>query len=67
MNSKYDVFRRLPDGRLLWIDRVRELDEAGQVVVALGSRDYCLVYDFRARTVVEVFGPQVATLRHLAA
>ena len=54
MNSKYDIYRKLPDDRLLWIDRVKELNEARQLVAALESTsmDNYLVYDFRARTVV---------------
>jgi hypothetical protein len=69
MNSNYDIYRKLPDDRLLWINRVKELNEARQLVAALGSTsmDNYLVYDFRARTVVEVFGPAVREVRLAAA
>ncbi len=69
MNSKYDVYRRLPGDRLLWIDRVMELDEARQLVAALISASIAqyLVYDFKARMVVEVLPPQAADSRGLAA
>lgn len=69
MNSNYDIYRRLPDDRLLWINRVKELNEARQLVAALESTsmDNYLVYDFRARTVVEVFGPAVSQVRLAAA
>jgi len=69
MNSKYDIYRKLPDDRLLWIDRVKELNDARQLVAALESTsmDNYLVYDFRARTVVEVFGPALQAFRLAAA
>jgi hypothetical protein len=69
MNSKYDIYKTLPDDRVLWIDRVIELDEARQLVAALvsASSAHYLVYDFRERMVVEVWGPQAADSRGLAA
>jgi hypothetical protein len=69
MNSKYDIYRRLHGNRLLWIHRVKELNEARQLVAALESTsmDSYLVYDFRARIVVEVFGPAVREVRLAAA
>ena len=57
MNSNYDVYKKLPGDRVLWIDRVKELNEARQLVAALESTsmDTYLVYDVRARTVVGIF------------
>jgi hypothetical protein len=59
MTPEYDIYRKLPNDRLLWINRVKELCEARKLVAALGSSSFdgYLVYDFKARTVVEVFGP----------
>jgi hypothetical protein len=69
MNSKYDVYKRLPDDRLVWLDRVMTLGEARQLVARLVSASIAryLVYDFRERFVVEVLGPQAADSRELAA
>ncbi len=60
MNSRYDIYKRLPEDRLLWVNRVMALDEARKLVAALqtASMDSYLVYDFRERAVVEVFGSQ---------
>lgn len=57
MNTRYDIYKRLPEDRLLWVERVMGLDEARKLVAALqtASMDSYLVYDFRERTVVEVF------------
>jgi hypothetical protein len=67
MDSGYDLYKRLPNDRLLWIERVRELDKAKRLVAAMksASLDDFLVYDFRERTVVEI-GPQLSSLRELA-
>jgi hypothetical protein len=69
MESKYDVYKRLPEDRLLWINRVTGLDEARQLVAALQSLsvDHYLVYDFRERTIVEVFGSPAEDVSELAA
>jgi hypothetical protein len=57
MHSRYDIYKRLPEDRLLWVNRVKALDDARQLVAALQSVsfDHYLVYDFRERTIVEVF------------
>lgn len=57
MHSKYDIYKRLPEDRLLWVNRVAGLDDARQLVAALQSVsfDHYLVYDFRERAIVEVF------------
>jgi len=57
MHSRYDVYKRLPEDRLLWVNRVTGLDDARQLVAALQSAsfDHYLVYDFRERMIVEVF------------
>jgi hypothetical protein len=57
MHSKYDIYKRLPEDRLLWVHRVTGLDEARQLVAALQSVsfDHYLVYDFRERMIVDVF------------
>lgn len=56
MDSGYDLYKRLPNDRLLWIERVQELDRARHLVEAMksASTDEFLVYDFRERTVVEI-------------
>jgi hypothetical protein len=58
MNSKYDIYKRLPGDRLVWVNRVKELDDARLFVSGFesSSKVHYLVYDFRAREVVEVFG-----------
>ena len=69
MDSKYDIYKRLPEDRLLWVDRVKELDDARQLVAALQSAsfDHYLVYDFRERTVVDVFASPAQSASQLAA
>jgi hypothetical protein len=69
MNSKYDVYKKLHDDRLLWVNRVKEIEEARQLVAAMESVsiDQYLVYDFRERIVVEVFEPPISNSRGLAA
>ena len=69
MDTNYDIYKRLPNDRLLWINRVRGIDEARRLVAALLSASTAryLVYDFRERTVVEVFGPQSTDLQEVAA
>lgn len=69
MDSKYDIYKRLPEDRLLWVNRVKELDDARQLVAALqaASFDRYLVYDFRERTVVEVFAAVAQSANQLAA
>lgn len=68
MDSRYDIYKSLPEDRLLWINRVKALDDARTLVAALqaSSRDHYLVYDFRERMVVEVFAP-VARVSELVA
>ena len=69
MNSRYDIYKKLPEDRLLWVDRVKALDEARKLVAALqtASRDSYLVYDFRERIVVEVFAFQPKQTNQIAA
>jgi hypothetical protein len=70
MNTRYDVYRSLPNDRLVWIKRVNALDEARQVVAAAlqsASLANYLVYDYRARSVVEVLGPEFTAISALAA
>ncbi len=69
MNNKYDIYKRLPEDRLLWINRVMGLDEARKLVAALqtATMESYLVYDFRERTIVDVFGAQQAIRNSLAA
>jgi hypothetical protein len=68
MHSRYDIYKRLPEDRLLWVNRVKALDDARQLVAALQSvsLDHYLVYDFRERTIVEVFSAP-AQINRLAA
>jgi hypothetical protein len=69
MNNKYDIYKRLPEDRLLWINRVMGLDEARKLVAALqtATMDSYLVYDFRERTIVDVFRAEPAIRNSLAA
>jgi hypothetical protein len=69
MHSKYDIYKRLPEDRLLWVNRVKAIDDARQLVAALQSSsiDHYLVYDFRERIVVQIFGPHTESVRRLAA
>jgi len=69
MDSRYDIYKRLPEDRLLWVNRVKELDDARQLVAALQSAsfDHYLVYDFRERTVVEIFASPAQRANQLAA
>jgi hypothetical protein len=69
MDSKYDIYKRLPEDRLLWVNRVKELDDARQLVAALQSAsfDHYLVYDFRERAVVDVFAAVAQSANQLAA
>ena len=69
MEWKYDIYKRLPEDRLLWVNRVKALDDARQLVAALqcSSLDHYLVYDFRERSVVEVFTPSVHEMAQLVA
>jgi hypothetical protein len=67
MDSGYDLYKRLPNDRLLWIERVQELDRARRLVATMKSDsvDNFLVYDFRERTVVEI-GSRFPSLCELA-
>lgn len=67
MDSGYDLYKRLPNDRLLWIERVQELDTARRLVAAMKSASMgeFLVYDFRERTVVEI-GSRFSSLCELA-
>jgi hypothetical protein len=69
MNTRYDIYKRLPEDRLLWVNRVIGLDEARKLVAALqtASMDSYLVYDFRERTVVEVFKSEQKSAGQIAA
>jgi hypothetical protein len=63
------LYKRLPEDRVVWINRVTGLDDARQLVAALQSLsvDHYLVYDFRERTIVEVFGSPAHAVSQLAA
>ena len=69
MNNRYDVYKRLPEDRLLWINRVMGLDEARRLVAALqtATMESYLVYDFRERVIVDVFAAQQNVRNSLAA
>jgi hypothetical protein len=59
MDSTYDIYKRLAENRLAWMDRVRGLEEARQRAVSLVSTtlgEY-LIYDFREKAVLEVLSP----------
>lgn len=67
--NKYDIYKRLPEDRLLWVNRVMGLDEARKLVAALqtATMESYLVYDFRERAIVDVFGSIEAVRKPLAA
>lgn len=67
--NKYDIYKRLPEDRLLWINRVVGLDEARKLVAALQTASMAsyLVYDFRERTIVDVFAAEQNVRNSLAA
>lgn len=67
--NKYDIYKRLPEDRLMWVNRVVGLDEARKLVAALqtATMDSYLVYDFRERAIVDVFGSIEAVRKPLAA
>jgi hypothetical protein len=69
MNNKYDIYKRLPEDRLLWINRVMGLEEARRLVAALqtATLDGYLVYDFRERSIVDVFAADQKVRNSLAA
>ena len=69
MDSKYDIYKRLPEDRLLWVNRVKAFEDARQLIAAMQSvsLDHYLVYDFRERFIVEVFGAPAEETRLLAA
>jgi hypothetical protein len=58
MTAPYQIFRKLPDNKFIWIENVDELQEArGRLdfLSTISDADYIL-FDPRARTVV----PQLA-------
>jgi len=69
MNNKYDIYKRLPEDRLLWINRVMGLEEARKLVAALqtATMESYLVYDFRERFIVDVFAAEPKVRNSLAA
>jgi hypothetical protein len=69
MNNKYDIYKRLPEDRLLWVNRVMGLDDARRLVAALqtATMESYLVYDFRERIIVDVFAAQRDVRNPLAA
>jgi len=59
MTAPYQIFRKLPDNKFIWIENIDELQEArGRLdfLSTISDADYIL-FDPRARTLV----PQVAT------
>ena len=69
MNNKYDIYKRLPEDRLLWVNRVMGLEEARKLVAALqtATMESYLVYDFRERFIVDVFAAEQKVRNSLAA
>lgn len=50
MRISYQIFRRLPDNRFVWVESVEELQEARRRMLTLGA-DH-IVFDPRERAVV---------------
>jgi len=65
MNYMYDIYKRLPEDRLLWVNRVNGIEQTGRLVAALqtASTDYYLVCDSTERAIVDALGAQLAGLR----
>ncbi|HUK30674.1 MAG TPA: hypothetical protein VLV89_06140 [Candidatus Acidoferrum sp.] len=55
MDLAYDIYRQLESRKLIWIDRVRELEEAKQRVnmLELRSPGQYLIYDFRNHLIID--------------
>lgn len=63
MTCGYDIYKQVAEDKLLWMNRVKGLEEAKQLVAALRApSDNYVVYDIRERTVVEIDGPSVSDL-----
>jgi len=50
MRINYQIFRKLPDNRFVWVESVEELQEARNRILTLGG-DHVL-FDPRERTII---------------
>ena len=54
MQAPYQIFKRLPDNRFVWVENIEELQEArGRLVhLAVSSEGHYVLFDPRAKSVV---------------
>jgi hypothetical protein len=69
MKYGYDIYKRLPEERLLWVKRVQDLEAARRLVASLQavSIDRYVAYDCRERTVASIFGTRETGPSEIAA
>ncbi len=55
MDVSYDIYKQVEEKRLLWIDRVKGLEQAHEriSVLELSQPGSYLIYDFRQRTLMQ--------------
>jgi len=55
MDVSYDIYKQVEEKRLLWIDRVKGLEQAHEriSVLELSQPGRYLIYDFRQRTLMQ--------------
>jgi hypothetical protein len=55
MYLAYDIYQQLESRKLIWVDRVRELEEAKQRVnmLELRSPGHYVIYDFRNHIIID--------------
>ncbi len=55
MDLAYDIYQQLESRKLIWLDRVRELEEAKQRVnmLELRTNGHYVIYDFRNHTIID--------------
>ena len=60
METAYDIYMRLDDKRLVWVDRVKGQEEAHRRAALLASTTSAeyLIYDFRRRFILEIANPE---------
>jgi hypothetical protein len=54
MQAPYQIFKRLPDNRFVWVENIEELQEArGRLVhLAASSEGHYVLFDPRAKSVL---------------
>jgi hypothetical protein len=63
MEIGFDIFQQVNENRLIWVERVREFQQARNRILHLESASpgTYLIYDAKERTVLEVSGEQRLT------